>query len=478
MEQEWQPKPTFWEMLEKLTPEAPRHEEGGEEVIQPAAYVEPQGTSAYDRDRALTPEAKPPCDALMEQACQPANLNRAYARVKANKGAPGADGLTVGQLAGWIRRHKQELIASLLDGSYQPQPVRGVQIPKPGGGMRQLGIPTVVDRLVQQAMLQVLEPVLDPTFSESSYGFRPGRSAHDALRKAKEFVAEGRQTVVDIDLEKFFDRVNHDVLMNRLSRHVADKRMLKIIGRFLRAGMMSEGVCIDRGEGTPQGGPLSPLLANLLLDDLDKELERRGHCFCRYADDCNIYVQSPKAGERVMCGVTRFLEQRLRLRVNRDKSAVAAVEERKFLGHRLLPQGHMGIAPQSLERAKERVRRITRRSRGVNIEQVIDELNTFFTGWVTYFRHAECRSLLCGMDKWVRRKLRCLRIRQCRFMSPIASWLMKLGVPKRRAWLLAQSGKGWWRLSGSPGANEGMSAAWFRATGLVSLATRHEQLNG
>jgi RNA-directed DNA polymerase len=416
----------------------------------------------------------------MEQVCKPTNLNRAYARVKANKGAPGTDGMTVGELAGWIRQHGQALIASLLDGSYQPQPVRGVQIPKAGGtGMRQLGIPTVVDRLVQQAMLQVLEPICDPHFSESSYGFRPGRSAHDALRTAKEFVAGGRSIVVDIDLEKFFDRVNHDVLMNRLTRHVNDKRMLRIIGRFLRAGMMSNGVCIvERVKGTPQGGPLSPLLANLLLDDLDKELERRGHCFCRYADDCNIYVRSLEAGQRVMASVTRFLEQKLRLRVNRDKSAVAAVQERKFLGHRLLPEGRMGIAPQSLAHARQRVRQITRRSRGVSMEQVIDELNTFLTGWLTYFRYAECRGALREMDGWVRRKLRCLRLKQCRFMQPIANWLQRLGVPRRRAWLVAQSGRGWWPLSRSPGVNEGMSAAWFRSIGLVSLTARYEQLQG
>ena len=310
METQRQTNSSFWEMLEKLTPKQTRHEEGGAEVVQPSPCVEPLSTLAQDRDRALT-------FSLMEQVVNPANLNRAYARVKANKGAPGTDGMSVGQLAGWIVEHKQVLLASLLDGSYQPQPVRGVQIPKPGGGMRQLGIPTVVDRLVQQAMLQVLEPILDPTFSESSYGFRPGRSAHGALQKAKEFVAGGRDIVVDIDLEKFFDRVNHDVLMSRLSRHVDDKRMLKIIGRFLRAGMMSDGVCVSREQGTPQGGPLSPLLSNLLLDDLDKELERRGHCFCRYADDCNIYVQSTKAGERVMQSITQFLEQKLRLRVNR-----------------------------------------------------------------------------------------------------------------------------------------------------------------
>jgi RNA-directed DNA polymerase len=414
----------------------------------------------------------------MERVVDPANMNRAYARVKSNKGSPGIDGRTVGQLAGWIRRHGQELTASLLDGSYQPQPVRGVQIPKPGGGMRQLGIPTVADRLVQQAMLQVLEGILDPTFSESSYGFRPKRGAHDALLKAKEFVADGRSIVVDIDLEKFFDRVNHDVLMNRLSRHVGDKRMLKIIGRFLRAGLMTRGVCVSRNEGTPQGGPLSPLLANLLLDDLDKELEKRGHCFCRYADDCNIYVQSKAAGERVMQSVTQFLEQKLRLRVNRDKSAVAPVTERKFLGHRLLPGGRLGIAPKSLDRAKERVRQITRRSRGVSFEQVVGELNRFLTGWVTYFRHAEAASHLRELDSWVRRKLRCLRLKQCRFTAPIAKLLQKLGVPSRRAWLLAQSGKGWWRLSDSPGSHEGMSVAWFKSLGLVNLSARYALLNG
>jgi len=291
----------------------------------------------------------------MEQVVQPDNLNQAYAKVLANKGSPGIDGMRVDQLAGWIRRHRQNFIASLLDGGYQPSPVRGVNIPKSGGGRRQLGIPTVIDRLVQQAFLQVLTPILDPTFSPSSYGFRPGKSAHHALHAAKEHVAEGYTTVVDIDLEKFFDRVNHDVLMNRLGRHVGDKRMLKIIGRFLRAGLMSEGVCVSREEGTPQGGPLSPLLANLMLDDLDRELERRGHRFCRYADDCNIYVQSQKAGDRVMSSVAGFLEDKLHLRVNRLKSAVAHVSERKFLGHRLLSGGRLGIAPQSLKRARERL---------------------------------------------------------------------------------------------------------------------------
>jgi RNA-directed DNA polymerase len=324
----------------------------------------------------------------------------------------------------------------------------------------------------------VLEPILDPTFSASSYGFRPGRSAHDALAKAKEYVAEGRVIVVDIDLEKFFDKVNHDILMARLGRWVGDKRMLKIIGRFLRAGMMQNGVCMSREEGTPQGGPLSPLLANLLLDDLDKELEKRGHAFCRYADDCNIYVQSKAAGERVLASVTKFLETKLKLRVNREKSAVAFVRERKFLGHRLLPGGKLGIAPQSLERARERLRQITGRSRGVSFERVIGEINQFVVGWVTFFRHAACKSHLIEMDQWLRRRLRCLRLKQCKRTKPTFDLLRRLGVPVRRAWMGAASGKGWWRSADTPPVNEGMSTAWLESLGLVSLFQRYVQLNG
>lgn len=470
-EQPRQTRRTDRETPVKLTPAEPTPDPGGKEVVQAAGSGGSQPSTAKERQRALTAR-------LMEQVCEPANLNRAYARVMANKGAPGVDGLTVGRLGGWIRKHKQVLIASLLDGSYRPSPVRGVQIPKPGGeGMRQLGIPTVVDRLVQQAMLQVLEPILDPAFSASSYGFRPGRSAHDALAQAREYVAEGRTVVVDIDLEKFFDKVNHDILMARLGRWVGDKRMLRIIGRFLRAGLMQNGVCVGRQEGTPQGGPLSPLLANLLLDDLDKELEKRGHTFCRYADDCNIYVQSQAAGERVLASVSTFLETRLRLRVNRDKSAVAFVTERKFLGHRLLPGGGLAIAPQSLARARERLRRITRRSRGVSIEQVIGEINEFVVGWVTFFRHAAGKGHLAAMDQWVRRRLRCLRLKQCKRVKAIADFLRRRGVPAWRAWTGALSGKGWWRRSGSPQATEGMPLAWFASLGLVSLSARYAQLN-
>jgi len=447
-----------------------RHGASGEGGTGPAAREEWQALTVLERERALTGD-------LMGRVCERANLNRAYKRVKANKGAAGVDGMTVEELPGWLVEHKEGLIESLLDGSYRPREVRGVEIPKAGGGVRELGIPTVVDRLVQQAILQVLEPLLDPTFSESSYGFRPGRNAHEALRQGAEYVREGRGIVVDIDLEKFFDRVNHDILMARLARRVGDKRLLRIIRRFLEAGVMRDGVCVERHEGTPQGGPLSPLLANFLLDELDKELERRGHCFCRYADDCNIYVWTLRAGERVMASVVGFLEKKLRLRVNSDKSAVAHVGERRFLGHRLLGGGRQGIAPLSLERMKGRVREITRRSRGVALERMIRELNEFLTGWVTYFRYAECKTHLVGLDQWVRRRLRCVRLKQRKRAKPIADFLESQGVPEWRAWLLALSGKGWWRMAGSPQANEAMPNAWFKQQGLVSLTERYAMLH-
>jgi len=442
---------------------------GGEGGTQAAACEVFQSSTALNPARALT-------EHLMEEVCQRDNLNRAYRRVKSNQGAPGVDGMSIADLGPWIKQHKEKWVASLLNGLYQPQPVRRVDIPKQGGGMRQLGIPTGIDRLAQQAILQVLEPLLDPTFSASSYGFRPGRGAHDALAAASKYVADGRVIVVDLDLEKFFDRVNHDILMARLARRIADKRLLHIVRRFLQAGMMHEGVCVERYEGTPQGGPLSPLLANLLLDDLDKELEKRGHCFCRYADDCNIYVQSKAAGERVMASVTKFLEKRLRLRVNREKSQVGHVSERKFLGHRLIKGGTLTIAPKSLQRMKDRVRQITRRNRGVSFERMIGELNSFLTGWVTYFRYARCRTHLIEMDSWLRRKLRCVRLKQRKRRKSIAEFLGELGVPTKRSWLLALTGKGWWRMAGSPQAAEAMSNAWFETQGLVRLAARHAAL--
>ena len=459
-----------------------RHGTRGPGRPEARGHEERQADTAWQRKRALT-------QGLMDQIASSANLNQAYKRVKANRGAPGVDGMTVDDLRSWIVENKDALITALLEGSYQPQPVRGVEIPKPGGGKRQLGIPTVVDRLVQQAILQVLEPLLDPSFSASSFGFRPGRGAHDALHRAREYVASGHDIVVDLDLEKFFDRVNHDVMMSRLARRIGDKRLLRMIRRFLAAGMMQHGVSTARYEGTPQGGPLSPLLANLLLDDLDKELERRGHRFCRGAcpragqrpdpgaDDCNIYVRSQAAGERVMASVMRFLESRLRLRVNQQKSAVAAVEERKFLGYRLGADGTLGIAPKSLQRTKERLRRITKRHRAISLEQMIGEANAFLTGWVTYFRHARAHSELRGLDGWLRRKLRCVRLKQCKQPAGLRRFLRQYGVSPRQARELASSGRGWWCLANAPQAKLAMNLAWFDAQGLVNLSARHTALN-
>ena len=447
-----------------------RHAASSEGGAGAEASEERQTLTALERERALTSD-------LMERTCERTNLNRAYKRVRANKGAAGVDGMGVNELYNWLVENKAGLVASLLDGSYQPQAVRGVEIPKPGGGgKRQLGIPTVVDRLVQQAILQVLTEIVDPTFSESSYGFRPGRNAQQAVQKGAGYVAVGRNMVVDLDLEKFFDRVNHDQLMARLARRVGDKRVLRIVRRFLEAGMMQEGVCIKRAEGTPQGGPLSPILANLLLDDLDKELERRGHCFCRYADDCNIYVRTEAAGERVMATITAFLERELHLKVNREKSKVARADKCAFLGYRLLLGGRLGLAPKSLDRVKGRIREITRRNRGTSLEAVIRELNSYLTGWVTYFRYAECKRHLQRLDEWIRRKLRCVRLKQRKRAKPIADFLQSLGVPEWRAWLLALSGKGWWRMAGSPQASEAMTIAWFKKQGLVSLVDRYVAL--
>lgn len=445
------------------------------------AQVEPQTFTALTRQRALTQN-------LTEQVASAANLNQAWKRVKANKGAPGVDGMTVDALRLWLADNRDALVVALLDGSYQPEPVRGVEIPKPDGGVRQLGIPTVLDRLVQQAILQVLQLILDPMFSASSFGFRPGRSAHDALGQAGGYVAEGRAIVVDLDLEKFFDRVNHDILMARLARHIGDKRLLRIIRRFLEAGLMSDGVCTARHEGTPQGGPLSPLLANLLLDDLDRELEKRGHRFCRgacpraghrpdpWADDVNIYVYSQAAGERLLASITRFLERRLRLKVNQKKSAVAPVEKRSFLGHRLSRDGRLGLAPKSVKRMKQRVRRITKRKRGISLERMIAELNSFLPGWLRYFRHANARAQLRQLDSWIRRRLRCVRLKQCKGFATTVHFLRSHGIWERPARLLAASGKGWWRKAISRQAACAMSTDWLRTQGWAPMVERHDAL--
>lgn len=433
-------------------------------------------------EQQISPALKAPEDLatttdLMEKICRKANLNWAYKRVKANKGAPGVDGMTVESLGNWIRHHKEQLIQSLLEGSYQPQPVRRVDIPKPGGnGTRMLGIPSVIDRLIQQAILQVLEPLYDPGFSESSYGFRPKRSAHDALKRASSYVEEGYIWCVDIDLEKFFDRVNHDILMSRLAKRIEDKRLLKIIRRLLEAGIMQDGVCTPRHEGTPQGGPLSPLLSNILLDELDKELERRGHKFCRYADDQNIYVRSKRAGERVYQSVKQFLETKLKLKVNEQKSAVALVRERKFLGYRIQTDGRLSMAPETKRRAQDKIRELTRRSQGRSFEEVIAKLNTYLRGWLQYYHLCTSRRIWQEFDSWIRRKLRCYKLKLKKRGSTVAKYLMSLGADEKEARQIGSSGKGWWRLSLTRAVHRALDNAWFEGQGLINLEERWSQL--
>lgn len=446
------------------------HAELGGDVNRARSDEVPQAGAVNRDEGALARE-------VMEAVVEPSNLNRAYRKVKANRGSPGADGMSVGELGDWCRANKHELIDSLLAGRYRPKPVRGVEIPKPGGGRRQLGIPTVVDRLVQQALLQVLEPILEPHFSERSYGFRPGRSAHQALRQGQSYVAEGRAVVVDIDLEKFFDRVNHDVLMARLARHIADVRVLRVVRRFLEAGILRNGLEQWRHEGTPQGGPLSPLLANLLLTDLDRELERRGHAFCRYADDCNIYVRSQRSGERVMASVTRFLEKRLKLKVNRAKSAVAPVGERKFLGYRITDRGRLEVAPASLARLRAVLKPLSSRRRGVSLECMIGQINERTTGWVRYFALAHYGDAFRVIDRWLRRRLRCARLKQCKRVFGLTRFLLARGLPREAAWTLALSGKGWWCLANTPQASRAMPIRWFDALGLLSLLAHYAALH-
>lgn len=400
------------------------------------------------------------------------NLRRAYKQVNRNKGAAGVDGMTVDDMHDYFKTHIESIREALMSGEYRPQAVLGVKIPKPGGGERQLGIPTVVDRVIQQAIAQVLEGVYEPLFSESSYGFRPRRGAHDALTAASGYVSEGRVWVVDIDMEKFFDKVNHDILMSKLARRIDDKILLRLIRRYLETGMMQDGVSEKRQAGTPQGSPLSPLLSNIMLDELDKELEKRGHKFCRYADDCNIYVYSERAGHRVMASMTQFLEQRLRLKVNQNKSAVALVNQRKFLGYRLQKDGGLSVAPESLQRLKDKIREQAKRNRGHSLESVIKQLNQTLRGWLSYFRLSRSKSTLSSLDSWIRRKLRCYRLKQRKQGRSIVTWLMNLGIKERDARQIGSSGKGWWRLAKTPALHRALDKEWFNNQGLFNLETR------
>jgi len=452
---------------------------GSRQNIQYSLALEPKGrgeTLADGCERAEplmampAPESPALAQRLMEEVCSRENLERAWKRVRRNKGSPGVDGMTIDDARDYLREHWPSIRSQLLEGVYQPQPVKRVVIPKPDGGIRTLGVPCVVDRLIQQALLQVLQEQWDPTFSQHSYGFRPGRSAHQAVAQAQRYIAEGYNVVVDLDLEKFFDRVNHDKLMARVAARLSDKRVLKLIRAFLTAGVMEDGLVGPVDEGVPQGGPLSPLLSNLVLDDLDKELARRGHRFCRYADDCNIYVCSRRAGERVMTSVSRFLAKKLRLTVNEAKSAVARPEERKFLGFSIANDGsERRIAPKALGKFKMQIRDMTRRTRGISLPRMIEELAPYLIGWRGYFGFCQTPRVLTNLEAWIRRRLRLYLWRQWQNGPNRFKELRRRGVPKFNAAVAAGSPTGFWRMSGHPAVQQALRNAYFDSLGLPRL---------
>jgi RNA-directed DNA polymerase len=408
---------------------------------------------------------------LMEAVCERQNCKQALARVKSNKGSAGIDGMTVEQLPAYLKQHWPTIREQLLRGTYKPQPVKRVEIPKPDGGMRKLGIPTVLDRFIQQTVLQVLQRSWDRTFSEHSYGFRPGRSAHQAVSQAQQYIADGYGWVVDLDLEKFFDRVNHDQLMAKLARRISDKRLLKLIRAFLRAGVLEGGLVSPVDEGTPQGGPLSPLLSNIVLDELDRELERRGHRFVRYADDCNIYVRSQRAGERVMKSVSEFITRKLKLKVNEEKSAVSRPSKRKFLSFSFTWQRKpkRRIAPKAIARFRQRVRELTRRTRGVKVETMIAQLSRYLLGWRGYFGFCQTPSVLRSLEEWLRRRLRSFVWKQWKRGKVRFAELRKRGVSQDLAAQTVGSAHGPWRLSNSPALNIALPNAYFVSLGLTPL---------
>jgi RNA-directed DNA polymerase len=429
-----------------------------------------EGTAARVAKREA--ESPAPTDKLMEEVVEGENLKRAWKRVKANQGSPGVDGMTVFALKDYLNEHWPAIREQLLKGQYQPQPVLRVEIEKQEGGMRKLGIPTVVDRFIQQAVMQVLQSRWDRTFSDSSYGFRPGRSAHQAVARAQQYIAEGFTYVVDLDLEKFFDRVNHDKLMGQIAKRVEDKRLLKLIRAFLNAGVMEGGLVSPSVEGTPQGGPLSPLLSNLVLDELDRELERRGHGFARYADDCNIYVRSERAGQRVMESITNFITTELKLKVNSEKSAVAKPQQRKFLGFSFTggAKPKRRIAPKARKRFREKVQEITRRKKGDSMKQRVEELTPYLRGWRGYFGYCETPSVLEELDSWVRRRLRCCYWIQWKTGRRRFDALFRLGVSRDLAANTAGSNRGPWYLSKSIALRQALPNAYFDSIGLPRLA--------
>lgn len=420
---------------------------------------------------APTDKTKRETMSLIEQVVCRENMLAAYQRVVRNKGAPGVDGVTVDELWSWCEKHWATTRQQILEGTYKPQAVRKVDIPKPSGGTRTLGIPTVVDRMIQQALLQVLGPLYEPTFSEASFGFRPGRGTHDAVQAARGHIAEGYRWVVDMDLEKFFDRVNHDVLMARLARRIKDKQVLRLIRRYLQAGMMEGGLVSPRSEGTPQGGPLSPLLSNILLDELDKELEKRGHRFVRYADDCNIYVKSKAAGERVLESMKTFLAKKLRLKVNDQKSAVDRPWKRKFLGYSVTvhKQPKLRVAPESVRSLRKKLKPILRRGRGRSLKRVIEELKPILRGWIAYYKLGETRGVFEELDGWIRRKLRCILWRQWKKPKTRRRELQRRGLTHDHAAICAGNGRGPWWNAGASHMNRVVPKTFLHKLGLVSL---------
>jgi RNA-directed DNA polymerase len=423
-------------------------------------------SSRLEKQRTLTAN-------LLTKILDYENLNRAYKQVKRNDGSSGVDEMEIEQFSEWLGKNLDDLRTRIVDEEYEVEAVRKVEIEKPTGGTRMLGIPTVKDRFIQQAIHQVLNRYYDPHFSEHSYGFRPGRDAHQAILQATQYIQEGKEWVVDIDLEKFFDKINHDRLMQRLSKGIGDKKLLRLINAYLKAGMMEGGVLEQRIAGTPQGGPLSPLLSNIVLDELDKELESRGHSFCRYADDCNIYVKSKKAGERVMKSVIDFIEKKLKLKVNRTKSGVRHCSEVKFLGYTLLPDGGIRIADKSVERLKDKVREITKRNRGVSFEEIIRELNLVIVGWSNYFSLAnKWLATIRDLDGWIRRKLRCYKLKQCGRKYTIYKLLRSFGIPKGTSWNVVMYSHGWWSMTNKLAVRQAMNLKWFALHGLHSLYLR------
>jgi group II intron reverse transcriptase/maturase len=413
---------------------------------------------------------------LMTIVCSSDNLKRAYKQVKRNKGVAGIDHMPTGKFSDWFIVEGELLINDLLLGNYEPQGVKQVEIPKPKGGMRKLGIPTVRDRIIQQSIAQVLNPIYEREFSERSYGYRPRRNAHKALRQAVEYVTEGREVVVDMDLKSFFDEVNHDRLMYELSTKIGDKTLLRLIRKYLQSGILLGGLVSQRTKGTPQGSPLSPLLSNIVLDELDKELENRGHCFVRFADDFSIYVRSKKAGERVKNSISAFITNKLKLKVNEEKSVVCEVDKTTLLGHTISKSGDLLIAKENIQRFKNSIRLLTKRKRGVSFEQIISELNPKLRGWFEYFKHTKSKGLFQNLDAWIRRKLRCFRIKQTKRVITLVRFLKKHGVKEYQSWIIALSGKGWWRKSAAPQIHQAMGNLWFREQNLFSLSLNYKKL--